>query len=206
MSYPSAAGQAGELSMNEPRHNLTIVRAALPPDAALLSTLARQLLLYERSLNEALGELTPWAASADEMRKQILQPNLRFFIAERDGEILGYVKAVIYGQELERDEIGLARWLKALIERTARHVANLMLRRPRPNVSLTGGYIAGAFVREDARRAKVGRALVAAAEEWFRTQGLTSSDLQVLYANENARRFWEEVGYQPIAMGMRKKL
>ena len=49
-------------------------------------------------------------------------------------------------------------------------------------------------------------ALVTAAEEWFRAQGLAISELHVLYANESGRQFWEEAGYQPLAMGMRKKL
>ena len=80
------------------------------------------------------------------------------------------------------------------------------LRRPRPNVEAAGGYIAGAFVRQDARRANAGRMLVAAAEDWLRTQGITNSELHVLYFNEGARRFWEEIGYEPLTLGMRKKL
>src|ERR1041384_3494082 len=101
MSHFFASGQADELSMNEAQHNSLLVgqsyrlRVALPSDAAMLATLARQLLVYEHTLNESMGELTPWAASADELRKQILQPHQRFFIAERNGELLGYVKAVI---------------------------------------------------------------------------------------------------------------
>jgi GNAT superfamily N-acetyltransferase len=182
------------------------VRAARLEDAATLATLARQLLAYERALDEHAGELTPWAASADELRKQIQQPNTRFFIAERDGEVVGYIKTVIYGQQLERREVGTARWLKGTAERLARRAFNFILRRPRPSRQLAGGYIAGAFVRQDARRRNVGRALVAAAEDWFRRQGIETSELHVLYANEVARRFWEEIGYQPLAMGMRKKL
>jgi GNAT superfamily N-acetyltransferase len=192
--------------MNEDQHNPLIVRAATVADAAPLAVLARELLTYERSLNEAMRELTPWAASPDELRKQIRQPNLRFFIAERNGELLGYVKAMIYGRALKRAEIGYARWLKDGVERAAQRTFNWAMRRPRPNVRLTGGYIAGAFVREDARRTRIGRALIAAAEDWFRQHGLTTSELHVLYSNERARQFWENVGYQPLAMGMRKKL
>lgn len=206
MSYPFAGGQADEFSMSEARHNSLLVRAALPSDAATLAKLARQLLVYEHSLNEAMGELTPWAASTDEVRKQILQPHQRFFIAEQNGELLGYVKAVIHGQPLKPGEIGFARWLKAAVERAAQRAFSRIMRRPRPNVKLTGGYIAGAFVREDARRLKIGRALVAAAEEWFRAQGLATSDLHVLYTNESGRQFWEGVGYQPLVMGLRKRL
>ena len=166
----------------------------------------RELLAYEHSLRESIGEITPWAASADELRKQILQPNQRFFIAERNGEPLGYIKAVVHGRQLRLSEIGLARWLKAAAERTAQRVFSWIMRRPRPSLKITGGYIAGAFVRENARRTRVGRALVAAAEDWFRAQGLVTSELNVLYTNESGRQFWKEVGYQPLVMGMRKRL
>lgn len=206
MSYSFASGQADEFSMSEAQHNSLLVRAALPSDAAALATLARQLLVYEHSLKESLGELTPWAASTEEVRKQILQAHQRFFIAERDGELLGYVKAVIHGPPLKPSEIGLARWFKAAVERAAQRAFSWMMRRPRPSLELTRGYIAGAFVREDARRTRVGQALVEAAERWFRVQGLATSELHVLYTNESGRLFWEEIGYQPLVMGMRKKL
>ena|GEM_PF-1467238 len=212
MSYPFADGQARFLSrwlpvaMREGDHNSPVVRTAVPGDAPQLATLARELLNYERSLNEYAGELTPWASTPDELRKQIRHPHTRFFIAEQRGEMIGYVKAVIYGRRPKRSEVGPARWFKDVIERAAREAFNSMMRRPRPNVRLAGGYIAGAFVRPDVRRSQVGRALVAAAEDWFREQGLGTSELHVLYSNESARQFWEEVGYQPLAMGMRKKL
>ena len=48
--------------------------------------------------------------------------------------------------------------------------------------------------------------LVAAAEEWLRAQGITSAELHVLHVNDGAKQFWEEVGYKPLTLGMRKKL
>jgi GNAT superfamily N-acetyltransferase len=182
------------------------IRAAETDDADVLASLARQLLVYEKSLNETMGELTAWAGSADELRKQMLRPANRFFIAEKDGEVIGYIKVAIHGQQLMLEELGWARWLIDRIEAMARSFVTLVLRRPRPNVEAIGGYIAGAFVRQDARRANAGRRLVAAAEDWLRTQGITSSELHVLYFNEGARRFWEEIGYEPLTLGMRKKL
>ena len=182
------------------------IRTARTEDADALASLARQLLLYEKSLNETMGELTAWAASAEEVRKQILRPANRFFIAERDGEVIGYLKVTIHGQPLTRAELGWARWLLDRIETTARDIVTALLRRPRPNVETVGGYIAGAFVRQDARRLSAGRLLVAAAEDWLRAQGIVTSELHVLHFNEGARRFWQEVGYEPLTLGMRKKL
>ncbi len=208
MSYPFSDGLMRQhtFTMNQSENKPLAVRRATPEDAGSLAALARQLLEYERSLNEYAGELNPWAASVDEMRKQILRPDTCFFVAEFNDEMVGYVKAVIYGLQPERREVGFFQWLESGAERTARRVFNFVTRRPRPNVQLTGGYIAGAFVRHDQRRARVGQALIGAAEDWFRSHGLVTSELHVLYANDSARQFWEQVGYAPLAMGMRKKL
>lgn len=182
------------------------IRAARSDDADALACLARELLVYEKSLNETMGDLTAWAASADELRKQMLRPANRFFVAEKDGEVIGYIKVVLHGQQLTLEELGLARWLIDRIEGMARSFVTFVLRRPRPNVEAVGGYIAGAYVRQDARRASAGRMLVAAAEDWLRAQGVATSELHVLYFNESARRFWEEIGYEPLTLGMKKKL
>jgi ribosomal protein S18 acetylase RimI-like enzyme len=186
--------------------NSFLIRAARADDAAALASLARQLLEYEKSLNEAMGELTVWAASADEVRKQIRRPGNQFFVAERAGGLVGYIKVVVHGQRLAFDELGVARWLMDRVEQAARGAVNRLLHRPRPNIEAVGGYIAGAFVHPGARRLKIGRMLVAAAEDWLRAQGITSAELHVLHINESAKLFWEEAGYEPLTLGMRKKL
>ena len=186
--------------------NSFLIRAACADDAEALASLARQLLLYEKSLNETMGELATWAASADELRKQMLRPSNRFFIAEKDGVVVGYLKVMIHGRQLSYDELGWIRWLADQIERAGRAVVNIVLRRPRPNVEAVGGYIAGAFVHPNMRRLKIGRRLIAAAEDWLRAQGITSAELHVLHVNYTAREFWRTVGYEPLTLGMRKKL
>jgi GNAT superfamily N-acetyltransferase len=186
--------------------NNLVIRAAQANDAATLAALARQLLMYEKSLNETMGELTAWASTEAEIRKQLLRPNHRFFVAEKDEEIVGYLKVIVAGQQLAREELGMSRWLIDRAENAARKAVNLLLRRPRPNVEAIGGYIAGVFVRPDVRRAKIGQQLLAAAESWLRTQNIASTELHVLFINEGARRFWEDAGYEPLTLGMRKRL
>ncbi len=183
-----------------------LIRAAQTDDAESLAALSRQLLLYEKSLNETMAELTGWAASAEEIRKQLLRPNNCFFIAEKQGEVIGYIKIMVQGQKLTREELGLLRWLMDRIEQAARNAINVLLRRPRPNVEAIGGYIAGMFVHPAQRRAKVGQRLLSAAENWLLAQSIPLTELHVLYVNETARRFWEAAGYQPLTLGMRKKL
>lgn len=183
-----------------------LIRTAQMSDAAALAMLSRQLLLYEKSLNETMGELTAWAATESEIRKQLLRPNHRFFVAEINGEVIGYIKVMVAGRQLTRKELGLARWSLDRLENSARLIVNVLLRRPRPNVEAVGGYIAGAFVHQDFRRAKVGQQLLAAAETWLRSQGIASAELHVLFINEAAREFWKDAGYEPLTLGMRKKL
>lgn len=182
-----------------------LMRVARVEDAAAIAALAHQLLLHERSLHKAMGSLTPWAASPAEIRKQMRRPNNYFIVAAKDAEVVGYVKVMMQGRSLTRHELGWARWLIDVTERAARRTVNFVLRRPRPNVDAVGGYIAGIYVRPDARRANVGRALVAAAEDWLRAQGAPAGELHVLYANEAARLFWQELGYEPLTLGMRKR-
>ena len=208
IAYAFFDGQTSVLAsalMMTSENNL-LIRVAQTTDAEALAALSRQLLLYEKSLNETMGELTAWAASAEEIRKQLLRPNNRFFVAEKDGEVVGYIKVIVAGQRLAREELGMSRWLVDRVETAARNAVNFLLRRPRPNVEAIGGYIAGAFVRQDVRRAKVGQKLLVAAEDWLRAQGITSTELHVLFINEAARAFWEDAGFEPLTLGMRKKL
>ncbi|MGH9841309.1 MAG: GNAT family N-acetyltransferase [Blastocatellia bacterium] len=188
------------------KRSTTTVRPATTGDASAIATLARGLLMHEQSLNETMGELAPWAAEAVEIEKQMRRPNTRFFVAENWGEIIGYIKVQSHGLNPTREEIGLARWLLDRLERAARAILHFVLRRPRSNVEAMGGYIAGVFVRLESRRSNVGRMLVEAAEEWLRTRGIETTELHVLCANEEAVRFWKDAGYEPLALGMRKKL
>lgn len=182
-----------------------LIRAACVEDAAAIAALAQQLLRHEKSLHEAMGSLMPWAASPTELRKQMLRPNNLFIVAVKGEEIVGYIKVTLHGRSPTRRELGLRRWLIDVTERAARRAVNFALRRPRPNVDAVGGYIAGIYVRPDARRASVGRALVTAAEDWLRAQGAPAGELHVLYVNEAARLFWQKLGYEPLTLGMRKK-
>src|SRR5262245_45625752 len=118
--------------------NRAIIRPATGADAAHLSSLAHRLLLYEQSLNEGMGDLPRWAASPQELRKQWRSPNVRFFVAEKNGpagaEIIGYLKIVIHGRRQERAELGVTRWFLDVIKHSARRIFNFILHRSRLNI------------------------------------------------------------------------
>ena len=187
-------------------HNSFTIRDATFADAAAIATLTRELLIYERDLSNTPREMNPWAASLDELNKQLRLPNTRFFVAEKEQQVVGYLRAVIVGRTLPREELGWTGWLKDVIERVARWGFTKAMRRPRPAVQVESGYIAGTFVAAESRQIGIGRALVTAAEKWFSEQGLKNCELHVLFNNETARSMWEELGYEPLALGMRKKL
>ena len=192
--------------MKEETSKSFIIRSATIADAAALALLTRDLLVYERELSQTTNEVNPWAASIDELQKQLSAPNTRFFVAEQKQQIVGYIRAVIVGRQLPREEIGWAGWAKNFIEGAARWIFTFVMRRPRPAMQVESGYIAGTFVAVEARRLGIGGALARAAEHWFSEQGLKNSELHVLFNNEAARCMWEELGYEPLALGMRKKL
>ena len=171
-----------------------IVREARDGDCRAIADLSYRLLRYERALYPEMGELSPWAGTESEIRKQMHRPDTRFFVAEKEGEIAGYVKAVRHGA------------VPGAIEKTARRLIDFILRRPRPNVQSMGGLIPGLFVREEERRTSIGQRLVEAAEDWLRAQGMPASHIHVLTANQIAREFWDARGYRPIMLGLQKKL
>ncbi|MFZ4793007.1 MAG: GNAT family N-acetyltransferase [Blastocatellia bacterium] len=177
-----------------------VIRAAGTADCQAIGRLARQLLQFEHALHSEMGEQTPWAGSEAEIQKQMAQPATKFFIAERNGEVVGYVKAIVH-----RAGTGGTGWRGGL-RAAARQLVDAITRRPRPNVSAIGGLIPGIFVVESERNTGTGGRLLATAENWLRGEGMTSSSIHVLQANIVALRFWEEQGYEPIVIGLRKRL
>ena len=177
-----------------------VIRAAGTADCQAIGRLARQLLQFEHALHSEMGEQTPWAGSEAEIQKQMAQPATKFFVAERNGEVVGYVKAIVH-----RAGTGGTGW-RGRLRAAARQLVDAITRRPRPNVSAIGGLIPGIFVAESERRTGTGGRLLATAENWLRGEGMTSSSIHVLQANIVALRFWDEQGYEPIVIGLRKRL
>jgi GNAT superfamily N-acetyltransferase len=68
------------------------------------------------------------------------------------------------------------------------------------------GYVAELFVEEAHRGRGVGRALIAACEDAARALGLKLVMIGVLAANSRARRIYEESGFAPYGIELRKYL
>ena len=68
------------------------------------------------------------------------------------------------------------------------------------------GYLATLAVAAEAEGQGVGRALMAAAEEWARSRGYRLLALEVFAANERARAFYRRLGYQEETLTLVKEL
>ena len=74
-------------------------------------------------------------------------------------------------------------------------VVAAVARRPGPFVERERGEIEWLFVREEARRAGVGRALAAAALRFLRERGVERVEVHVARANASGSAFWQALGF-----------
>ncbi len=192
--------------MTNPHNTKFSIRTATAQDIAVIAVLTQQLLQYETELSRATNSINSWAATEDEIRKQFYVSNTRFFLAAKEGKIVAYLKAVIVGKELSSAQLSFSGKLRRTIEKFAKRVMIFLLRLPRATMQVQTGVISGVFVLPEVRGQGIGKALAETAESWFAENGLFTSELQVLHGNEAAQHLWEELGYEPLALGMRKKL
>jgi GNAT superfamily N-acetyltransferase len=70
----------------------------------------------------------------------------------------------------------------------------------------TYAYISELFIVEQARGQGLGRALIAACEDWAKSKGLDVMRIGVLPGNRRTAMIYERAGYQPYAVQLRKYL
>lgn len=68
------------------------------------------------------------------------------------------------------------------------------------------GSIHNLVVSEPFRRRGIGRLLTEALYEWFRERSVRLVELEVAVQNTLGRRFWEELGFEPLMLQMGKWL
>lgn len=151
------------------------IRIASEDDVPAIGQMWEKLAQYHNLLDPALP---PAARGGGRVygRRLIARLNdsqTRIFVAEQDGELIGYALAVIV------DII------------------------PDMFIQENSGFLADIFVDDRFRRQGVGRALVDAVTAWLREHGIRSYEWHVAEQNEAAQRFWESVGGRRIMIRMR---
>lgn len=68
------------------------------------------------------------------------------------------------------------------------------------------GWLSDVWVEEGARRRGVARALIAAAEDWMRQQGMSRVELSVAMRNPDAQALYAGLGYRPATLTFARDL
>jgi len=167
------------------------LRQARRRDLPALTHLFRQHLEYHAALDP---RYTPGsdAQLSSFLSSHLDGPESVIFVAETAAGLQGYLVAQM--REESRPPTWWSRlWLRLRPGRELFRYAMV-------------GYIIDCFVRAESRRQGLGRALVEAAVAWCRRQGAVEMEVGVLPANEAGRKFWEQMGFRPCRIEMRREL
>jgi GNAT superfamily N-acetyltransferase len=158
--------------------NMIAIRLATLDDAGVIG---RQTSGVQQLHNEALPTIFKPPSKdlfpPEKLAALIRDPNSIVAVAEMGGKVVGH----IYGEVFTRAE-------------DAFHQADSCL------------YIHQIGVDDDARRQRVGVALIAFVRDWARAMGLTALKLNHWAFNARARDFFEACGFSPMMVTMRQVL
>jgi ribosomal protein S18 acetylase RimI-like enzyme len=155
-----------------------IVRAAQPDDIDAVARLWEALVAFHRELDSSLPPAAPQGARryARRLFDRLDDPMSRVFVAEINGQIVGYVLGVI---------VDLA---------------------PEMFAQEPSGFLADIYVDAAHRRAGVGTALVDALTAWFHEKGLRYFEWHVAALNPAGVAFWRSLGGREVMLRMRAEL
>ena len=155
--------------------SLRIRQAKLSDYEPLLSLFDQIDSLHRDNLPEIFVRPEGRPRKKDYFQELLLLPEVGFFIAEEQGQIIGFVHIII------RDSPPIA----VFVQRCFAVVDSLV-------------------VGMDYQGKGVGRKLMETAHEWALAEGAESVELNVYEFNEDAIAFYERLGYEPLSRKMRK--
>jgi ribosomal protein S18 acetylase RimI-like enzyme len=155
-----------------------VIRAAAHADIDAVAGLWSALVDYHRSLDRDLPPAAPNGALryARRLSDRLDDPMTRVLVAEVDDRIVGYVLGVV---------VDLA---------------------PEMFAQEASGFLADIYVDPAHRRSGIGRALVTALGDWFRSRGLRYYEWHVATSNTDSLAFWREIGGRDVMLRMRADL
>jgi ribosomal protein S18 acetylase RimI-like enzyme len=156
-----------------------VIRPAAAEDAEAIGQLWTELVTYHRRLDGRLPRATENGAElyARRVIDRLGDDYTRVLVVENDdGEVIGFAIGVI---------------------------VDLV---PEMFAGESGGFLADIFVAEDYRRGGVGRRLVDALADWFRSRGVEYMEWYVASENQAGRDFWASLGGRDVMVRMRISL
>lgn len=153
-----------------------IVRPVKREEVDIIGNLWFELVSYHRDLSDAMPIPADDGAEryAARIRWSVDDNHVQTFVAEQDGEIVGYVYGTVVDllPEMFKDE--------------------------------RAGIVGDIYVIESQRGAGVGTALMQAMKDWFKVRNVSHYEWYVAAMNEQGIRFWERtMGGKPVMVRMR---
>ncbi|MGG6295432.1 GNAT family N-acetyltransferase [Leptolyngbya sp. AN02str] len=157
------------------------IRDAVALDRPQLVKLMAQLQNYERSLhpNRSDGRVIA-SAHFGYLEELVVQHQGRIFVADADGTIWGFLVCLV--EHLDPDDL---------------HIINSDKR---------FGVVSDLYIDEAARSRGIAKALLLAAEQHFKSLGLSTVRITTLYNNAIARLAYEQLDYQPYEVTYERRL
>lgn len=151
------------------------IRQVTADDADVIADLWQQLVEYHQQLDRDLPGAAHGGAKryARRLVQRLDDPYTRAFVAEHDGQVVGFVLGMIVDL-----------------------MADIFDEEP-------GGFLADIYVHPEFRQNGVGRLLVAALRDWFRQQRIRHFDWNVAAHNQEGRAFWQAMGGRDVMIRMR---
>ncbi len=158
-------------------HELTI-RDVCDDDAPEIARMWQELALMHFEIDEGFPPPVPGAAIryAERVVASAQHRGSRAYVAEWGGKVVGFILA------------GYTDLYSDLFE------------------EVDAGFIADLYVDRDYRRRGIGRRLVDAVLEWFRSQEVYHVEWNAAAANPESRGFWRSVGGRDLLVRMRLDL
>jgi ribosomal protein S18 acetylase RimI-like enzyme len=152
---------------------MAFIRLANKKDLDALARLSHLLSLHENKI-DPLVKIMPERTIKRNFTNKLTSRNTEFFVAEQDGEIIGFACGSI---------------LKAP---------------PYLSDHKYIGHIDSGYVEEKYRGKGVGKELTQAITEWFYNKNVTYIELTVLAQNLNSIAVWRKLGFKDYAIKMRR--
>jgi GNAT superfamily N-acetyltransferase len=153
-----------------------IIRPAEKADTDAIAQLWLEFVEYHRQLDDATPRVSQGGEEryAMQIRWSIEDNYAQAYVAEKDGEIIGYVYGMVMSLTAEMF------------------------------VDERAGMVGDIYVKPAYHGQGVGKALMQAMKDWFKLQGVSYYEWYVAIANERGIRFWQDVmGGKPFITRMR---